>query len=179
MNKTIIFTGVLLFGIIFFIFISAIYSPSPIYKDKDLKVTPEIVEELKRAFNLEDSLIIFYPFHHRVSVKQGTNNKGFIFAIKNNKEEDAVFKYEIFFDSNYKEIIALKCGNVPLEEIGGYPTLASGEISLPANSSNAKTPELVLFDIPKTAPKCTIPYTVSVESDGELYQESKVYVTIQ
>lgn len=143
-------------------------------------VDQKVKSEINNIFKSEGSRIAFYPSDRKITLKQGARAEGFAFAINNEEAVPKKFSYKIVVTELTYDSIKSKCGiSTTIREMESWIQLSRGEINIPRSSSNAEEPELVLFDIPKTAPKCTIPYTVSVESDGELYQESKVYVTIQ
>lgn len=143
-------------------------------------IDQKIKSEINNIFKSEGSRIAFFPSDRKITLKQGAVAEGFAFAINNEETVAKKFSYTVGVPEKTYEAIKAKCGaTTTLREMESWMQLAAGDIDLPRSSNNAENPELILFDIPKTAPKCTIPYTVRVESEDELYQESKVYVTIK
>lgn len=141
-------------------------------------IDEKVKSEINNIFKSEDAKIAFYPSNKKVTLEQGARAEGFVFAINNENTVSKKFTYQVMVTESTYESIKSKCGeSTTLREMESWIQVKSSDISVPKNSIGQ--PELVLFDIPKTAPRCTIPYTLRIESEGELYDEGKMHVTIE
>jgi hypothetical protein len=137
------------------------------------QIDSKVQNEINKLFADEGNLVI-YPSDRQVSLKREDDPRGFAFSVKNNDVETADFTYNLEVDSNFDEE---KCGSTFSKEKGNdWLLVSSGSFTLgPGNSLDL--PELVLFQIPETAPPCTIPYKLEI-NEGE-YSSATVYVTIK
>lgn len=140
-------------------------------------IDDKVKSEINNIFKNEGASLAFSPSDRRVTLEQGSNNRGFAFSINNKETTEGKFVYRVFIDPNFD--LTEKCGQITLREAESWLLISTGTINIPRSSSNSDNPELILFSIPETAPKCTIPYTINVMKNGQTYSETKVYVTIE
>lgn len=142
-------------------------------------IDDKVKSEINNIFKNEGATLAFSPSDRKIKITQGTQGEGFAFAVNNKKTEQVTFTYEIKVDPLYD--LTAQCGpTMTIRESESWLLSKTGTIPLARSSSNKDNPELVLFNIPQTAPTCTIPYTINVFETGKvLYASSKVYVTIQ
>lgn len=139
-------------------------------------VDNEVQSEITKLFAEEGTALAIYPTSRQITLKKGDDPKGFAFSVKNLEVETKEFTYTIQADPEFD---FTKCGSSFKEEqANSWPIVNSGSFSLgPGNELDL--PELILFDVPNTAPPCTIPYRVDIKSGGESYAGTKVYITIE
>ncbi len=140
-------------------------------------IDDKVKSEINNIFKNEGATLAFSPSDRKVKITQGTQGEGFAFAINNKATEQVTFTYKIYVDPMYD--LTAQCGQLTIREAESWLLSKTGTVMLPRSSSNKDNPELILYNIPTTAPTCTIPYTIDVNDKGELYSQSKVYVTIQ
>ncbi len=139
-------------------------------------INDQVTTQINNIFNTdENARIAVAPSNNQVTLKQGSTNKGFAFAVNNKYTESSKFIYTIAVDTLYD--LSQKCGSLTIREANSWVLNTKGTLETP--SSSISTKELVLLEVPATAPKCTIPYTITVNKDGELYESTKVWVTIE
>lgn len=134
-----------------------------------------VLNEIDKLFSSSDKRMAVYPTTSKIEIKQGVQGKGFAFSIRNKNIDPAEFTYQILVDEAFD--IRGKC-RINYDEAQSWLLIESGSVSIPGSSA-MDDPELVLFNIPETAPACTIPYKVEVEEDGVLYDSRKVYLTVK
>jgi hypothetical protein len=140
------------------------------------KINEKALNQVDSIFKSEGAEIAIIPSDKLVSLKQGSNTNGFAFAINNKEVSEKKFTYTIFIDPLFD--LKAKCGSLTQTEATSWLLEKAGTITLARSSSNSANPIKILFNVPETAPICTIPYTVNVKKDGETYAETKVYITI-
>jgi hypothetical protein len=149
--------------------------------DLTSRINQKSLSEVDKIFEDTDSTLAFVPSDRQVSIKQGNNKDGFAFLVNNQNVRPTRFRYKIYIDPQFN--LNVQCeGGVTHKEaeswLGGY---ISGNIPQVPPSSRMENPEMIRLNIPKTAPKCTIPYTVevvNVEEEGRVYGSGKVLVSI-
>ncbi len=139
-------------------------------------VDSEVQSEIRELFAEEGNALAIYPTSRQITLKKDDDPKGFAFSVKNLEVESKDFTYTIRADPNFD---FTKCGSsFKAEQANNWLVVNSGSFSL-GPGRDLDLPELVLFSIPKTAPPCTIPYRIDIESSGENYAGTKIYVTIK
>jgi len=136
------------------------------------QIDEKVKSEINELFKKEGAKVAFSPSDRKVSLNQGSTNEGFAFSINNKDVVEKTFSYKIFVDIDLQQ----SCG-IRATEAESWLLIKEGRVKLP-RSSAMELPELVLFTIPETAPKCTIPFSIEVYDGAELYSSGKVWVTI-
>ncbi|MEK6945920.1 MAG: hypothetical protein AABW63_03945 [Nanoarchaeota archaeon] len=136
-------------------------------------VNNEVQNQINQLFSQEDKKIAVYPTSREITLKKGDTPKGFAFSVKNRDVEQAEFTYSVTASD------VSKCGSTFSEtKANNYLLGGSGTFSLgPGNALDLA--RLVKFDIPDTAPPCTIIYNLEVKKAGVSYSGADIYVTIK
>lgn len=134
-----------------------------------------VKKAIKDAFADPDKKIVVYPSEREIEIQTRTQGKGFAFSIRNVGIEDAVFIYTIGVDDLYD--ISTKC-KISAREANLWLLTNTGSLSIPRGTI-MEEPELVKFNIPESAPPCTIIYKLDVRKGGDLYTSTKIYLTIK
>lgn len=137
-------------------------------------INREIIDEISSLFADPTKKMAVYPPSRRIDLKQGEKGYGFAFSVRNNGLTDQTFKYFVGVDENFN--IQNKCG-ISKGEADSWIIVPQGSFTL-ARGKSLEEPELVLFNIPETAPPCTIPFDVKVNSERGFYDSRKFFVTI-
>lgn len=161
--------SVLVLGLIL---ISNIFASST---DSVGEIDEKVKSQINEVFAKQGLKLAFSPSDRKITLKKETMNRGFAFSVNNKANEDKTFTYEILIDAKYD--IEKNC-MIGLNEAEDWLLEPQGTLDIP-KASSMELPQLVLFNIPAVAPKCTIPYTVKVFDGNDLYSSSKVYVTIE
>jgi hypothetical protein len=131
---------------------------------------------IKEAFADPEKKIVVYPSEHEIEIKTRTQGKGFAFSVRNVEIEDMDLIYNIYIDSSFN--IKEKC-KISAKEAESWLLADEGTLSIPRGSI-MEEPELVKFNIPDSAPPCTMIYKLDVKKKGgDLYVSTKVYLTIK
>ena len=135
-----------------------------------------VQDEIRKLFADEGKTLVVYPSSRQLTLEKDDDPKGFAFSVKNNDLEDRDFTYNIKADPGFD---FTRCGTTFTEaRANRWLLINSGSFSL-GPGKDLELPELVLFDIPGSAPPCTIPYRLDVESQGENYAGTSVFITIR
>jgi hypothetical protein len=135
-----------------------------------------VKKAIKDAFADPDKKIVVYPSEREIEIQTRTQGKGFAFSIRNTGIEDANFIYNIYVDPNYD--IRTKC-QISAKEAEDWLLTDTGSLSVPRGTI-MEEPELIKFNIPESAPPCTIIYKLDVKTQGgNLYVSTKIYLTIK
>jgi len=138
------------------------------------EIDNEVQSQITHLFAKEGSRIAIYPTSRQVTMKRGDTPKGFAFSVKNLDVETQKFDYNVEVDSNFDES---KCGSTfSIEKGNDWLVISSGSFTLGPGKA-MDLPELILLDVPETAPPCTIPYNLIINK-GE-YTSAKVYITLE
>lgn len=132
----------------------------------------EVQSEIDRLFEREDKPLAIYPTSRDVIVKKGDDPKGFAFSVKNDDEGSTAFTYSLTATdvSNCK-------GSLTKETANGYLVGGSGSFNLGMGNA-LDLPRLIKFDVPKTAPVCTIIYNLDIQRNGP-FSTADVFITIK
>jgi len=123
-------------------------------------------DSLNSAFSKDGGVLAFYPSNRIIRIKQGADGEGFVFAINNPNKKETTFYYQFNLSEGYD--LQKNCGNsISKKEVEDWILQNQGSVTISASGSNSETPKLILFSIPKSAPKCTISYTLKVYEKTE------------
>jgi len=140
-------------------------------------IDSQVQNEITKLFSEEGKSLAIYPNDRDITIKAGDDPKGFAFSVRNKGVESQDYQYSVFAQDGFD--YSEKCGStMTKQKADSYLLLASGTISL-GPGSTMEIPELVKFDIPETAPPCTIPYKLDIKKGSESFQGATVYVTIK
>jgi hypothetical protein len=137
----------------------------------------EIQNQLQKLFAEETRTVAVYPTSRDVIVKKGDTPKGFAFSVRNNDVKDSTFNYQVL------AMDVSSCGgSITKDNANSYLLGGSGSFSLSAGNS-LELPRLVRFNIPESAPPCTIIYNLKItkSSDGREspYTDVDIFLTIK
>jgi len=136
-----------------------------------------VVNEINNLFSDKDLRIAFAPGTRRVNMEQGESEEGFAFSVRNKEKEEKRFTYTVEVDPNFD--VRKKCGaSFSKNDLNDWLVLDSGTINLGPEKVQ-EIPVLILFEIPESAPLCTIPFLVNVKDTGNTYVEGAVFLTIE
>ncbi len=137
-------------------------------------IDSQVQNQINQLFSKGNSEIAIYPNSREITLKKGdTPPKGFAFSVyNNNNEASSSFKYTIKADS------IEGCGSTMTKQIAeSYVLGKTGSFKL-GPSKAMDSARLVRFNVPESAPSCTIFYNVNVERNGGFYSDSQILVTI-
>ncbi len=139
-------------------------------------VDSEVQSEIRKLFADEGATLAIYPTSRQITLKKGDDPKGFAFSVKNVNIESIDFTYTIEADPAFD---FTKCGSTfTASRANSWLIVDAGSFSLgPGN--DLELPELVLFNIPESAPPCTLPYKIDIDTTSEYYTGTKIFVTIE
>ena len=138
----------------------------------------EVQSEIQKLFAEEGAALAVYPTARQITLKKGDDPKGFAFSVKNvDNSEEADFSYVTV--ANDQDPSFEKCGSsFTKSQAENYLLGGTGSFSLgPGNPLDL--PRLVKFEIPDTAPPCTIIYELEVDRDGVAFRTTQIFVTIK
>ncbi|GIU68617.1 MAG: hypothetical protein KatS3mg001_467 [Candidatus Pacearchaeota archaeon] len=137
----------------------------------------EIQNQLQKLFAEETRTIAVYPTSREVTIKKGDTPKGFAFSVRNNDVNEATFNYKV-----ESEDVSSCGGSITKENANSYILGGTGSFKLAAGNS-LDLPRLVKFNIPSSAPPCTISYTLkitkNVNNKESPYSDVQVFLTIK
>ena len=135
-------------------------------------IDSQVQSEIQKLFAQEGRSLAVYPTSREVVLTKGDDPKGFAFSVKNNDEEASyTFTVSATDVSNCGTSLSAATANSYL--IGG-----TGSFNLGAGKA-LDLPKLVKFDIPDSAPICTIVYTIDIKRAGASSSTADVFVTIK
>lgn len=137
----------------------------------------QVYSEIEKIFAESDALIVIFPRTNTISIKRGTSDEGFAFALDNLKSEDTEFHWKVFVDPDF-DIENSNC-RITSAEAEKWILQKEGKTFLQRNSDSSQNPELILFTVPRNAPICVISYVVEVYSSDKKYVESPVKIQIK
>jgi hypothetical protein len=140
------------------------------------QIDSQLTSEINKLFSSEGKRLVVYPSSRQITLTGGDDPSGFAFSVKNEDVEERDFSYVVEADPNFD---FSRCGSSFREsEANGWILTSSGSFTLPKGEP-LETPRLVIYDIPETAPPCTIPYNLEVEKQGEFYAQADIYITVE
>ncbi|MEK6917320.1 MAG: hypothetical protein AABW51_00035 [Nanoarchaeota archaeon] len=137
-------------------------------------VNNQLNDQINKLFTEDNAKkLVVLPDSRSISLKKGDDPKGFAFSVRNSDVEQAEFTYDVTADD------VSKCGSSFTQvKADNYLLGGTGKFNLgPGNSLDQA--RLVKFQIPDTAPPCTIIYDLEVKKDGVSYSGANVFVTIK
>lgn len=140
-------------------------------------VDSQIQSEINKLFSEEGQKLVIYPSSREISIKKGDTPKGFGFAVLNKDVEEHTFTYTIESEPNFD--FTGKCGSTfSKEEADSWLLANAGTFDLGPGDS-LEPYRLVKFNVPETAPPCTIPYNLNIDIDGKAYSGADVYLSVK
>ena len=134
-----------------------------------------VINEINELFTDSNKRMAVYPSTRKITIPQGTDGRGFAFSVRNNDIDEKTFTYNVAVDPNFN--IQKKC-KIGVQEAEDWIVVPSGTITL-APGQKMDNPILVVFNIPESAPPCTLPFIAEVRLDGAYYDGVTVYLTIE
>ena len=135
------------------------------------QINDAIQNQINQLFTSSSGPLVVFPASQSITIKRGDTPKGFAFELKNPDNAQATFSYTVAESSLHD------CGSLTAEQANGFVIGASGTFTAgPGAQSSA---QLVKFEVPSTAPACTVVYNLVVSgTSGSTYTDSKnVFVT--
>tara|TARA_Y100000310_G_C20402339_1_gene678023 strand:- start:143 stop:700 length:558 start_codon:yes stop_codon:yes gene_type:complete len=134
-----------------------------------------VKSEIQKIFSNEGSKIAVYPTSRKITIKQGAKSEGFAFSIKNIGVDQKTFSYTLVADQAFN----YQCGTgFTYQNAGAWISAGSGSFTLLGGTS-LDLPELVLFNIPREAPPCTVKYNLEVkDSDNVIYSSASIFLEV-
>jgi len=125
-----------------------------------------VKNEINKLFSEDNSKkIVVYPPTRKIKIQKGRDNLGFGFSIRNVKEEEAKFSYEI-------NAVEASC-NMRLSDAEDMIALGRERTGIQLSpGSMMSEPIFVRFKIPETAPPCQIRYEIKIyegSKSGPIY----------
>ena len=141
---------VLVLGVVL---IRSIFSGS---QDAVEQINSQVIDEINKVFEQEGSKISVAPSSRSISLDRKKEPAGFAFSVINRENLPGEFSYVVGATS------VAKCGiNLDIPKADGYLMVSSGNFPLGAGLK-LDLPILIKFDIPETAPPCTMIFKVNV-----------------
>ena len=135
-------------------------------------VNTEVEDQIKKLFSDEGKKLAIYPTSRDIKLKKDDDPKGFAFSVLNKDVESAKFTYSLIADD------VSDCGSLTESQANNFLIGGSGNFQLGPGSSLDQS-RLVKFNVPETAPLCTIIYLIEIEKNGEPYTGADIWVTIK
>ncbi len=142
------------------------------------QIDSQLQSKIGELFADEGLEFVLYPRSAAVNIKRGESGKGFGFAVDNTESKEKSYTWSVTATDagNWKEECGLSVG-----EANKYLILEEGSFELGKQRNNLNTGGVIIkLNIPKDAPRCTIPYKLSVkESEAGTIAGPTVFVTIK
>lgn len=136
-------------------------------------IDSEVQNQINKLFSEEGKKVAIYPTSRQITLDKDDDPKGFAFSVRNNDIESADFSYEVY------AVDASKCGS-SFRETNANNLLLGGSGDFPLGPGDVMDlPRLVKFDIPESAPPCTIIYNLEIKKEGVPYSVVDIFVTIK
>ncbi len=137
------------------------------------QIDAQVQNQINKLFTKEGKEFIIFPASRDVTVKKGDNPAGFAFSVKNNEVESKTYSYTIEAQD------VSDCGSSFTEDIAdGYLLPKEGSFSV-GPGKNLEPAELIKFNVPDSAPPCTIMYRITITEGGETFKSATVFVNIE
>jgi archaellum component FlaG (FlaF/FlaG flagellin family) len=121
------------------------------------QINTAIQDQINQLFTTENTNLAIYPNSRQITLTRGSSPAGFAFSVKNPEAASTgTFTYTLSASDVHN------CGSTfTMAQANAYILGNAGTFTLgPGNSLDL--PILVEFDIPSSAPKCTIIYDLNV-----------------
>jgi len=136
-------------------------------------IDSQVQSEINKLFADEGGKFAVYPTSRQLTVRKGDDPRGFAFSVKNDINQDAQFTYAVTAED------FTSCGTTMTKQRAeGFFLGGTGSFNL-GPSSSLDLPRLVLFEVPDSAPECTIIYNINVNRGSEFYTGAEIFVTIR
>ena len=136
-------------------------------------IDTQVQSEINKLFADEGGKLAIYPTSRQLGVRRGDEPKGFAFSVRNDINQQAGFTYAVTAND------VSNCGSTMTKTTAeSYLLGKTGSFTL-GNSASLDLPELVLFEVPDSAPACTITYSLDIKRNGEVYSGARIFVTIR
>ena len=136
-------------------------------------IDSQVQSEINKLFADEGGRLAIYPTSRQLTVRRADDAKGFAFSVRNDVNEEADFSYAVTAQD------VSDCGSAMIaSKAESYLLGKSGNFKLGAGASH-DLPELVLFNVPESAPACTVTYYLAIERKTESYSGTRIFVTIK
>ncbi len=137
------------------------------------QIDTAIQDQINKLFATEGTKLAIYPASRQISLTRGETPKGFAFSVKNNGVESADFSYSLTATDT------ASCGTTFTKETADAIVLGgSGTFSL-GPGDKLDLPILILFNVPESAPPCTITYYIDIKKAGTTYSGTNIFVTLK
>ena len=135
-------------------------------------IDSKVQDEIDNLFAQEGKKLVIYPKEREIRMKQGSSG-GFGFSIENKEMTSGIFTYVVSVGE-----ITSEC---QMTEEQAESLIILGKSGSRTLTSGAKLEDAILvkFNIPETAPLCSIRYRIEVEKDGIAYTGSDVDLVIK
>jgi hypothetical protein len=137
-------------------------------------VDNQVQSEINKLFASDEGLSVsVYPNSREITIKKGSNPKGFAFSVRNDEVNTKSFSYKVGSQD------VSKCGtSLTKAQADDYLLGKQGSFSL-GGGNTLDMPILVKLNIPKSAPPCTIIYQLEVKKGDAPYSNPNIFVTIK
>ena len=140
------------------------------------QIDSAIQNEMNKLFAEEGKTLVIYPTSRKVTLKKDAEPSGFAFSVKNNDVEDMDFTYTVEADPDFD---FTRCGSsFTPDKANRWLLIDAGSFTL-GRGNSLELAELVLFEIPESAPPCTVPFRLDIEGGGSPYVGAKFFITIK
>jgi hypothetical protein len=130
-------------------------------------IDESVKSEINKLFSEDtNKKIIIYPPSRTIPLNKGDRGEGFALSIRNVGTAPDTFTYEV-------AAIETDCPeSLSVTQADGFLGLGkSGSVQIAAGSI-MENPTLITFNIPETAPPCSIKYGITMQKGGQLYGSS-------
>ena len=127
-------------------------------------IDDQVKSEISKLFSEDSSRkIIIYPQSRVVNMKKGYKGTGFGFLIRNVDTKDSVFGYTV----SAKET---DCEKLSLAQAESFIGLGKADDNVPIGAGEIKKDAVnIAFNIPESAPPCSVRYMITLTQDGAIY----------
>lgn len=136
-------------------------------------INNEVINQINSAFSDSSSKLAVVPPSREVDLKKGEDPKGFAFSVINDEVESAQFTYQVIATD------VSRCGSTMSEaKAESYLLPKEGQFSL-GPSGQLDPPRLFKFEIPESAPSCTMIYQIEIMRESVPYASADLFVNVK
>lgn len=130
-------------------------------------IDAQVKDEINKLFAEDDTRkIVLFPGSRKITLEKGQKGSGFAFSIRNVGIEADTFTYSI-------KAVETSCPNsLSVAQADTFLKIGRQGTILIAPGSMMENPKLVTFEIPETAPPCSVSYTITMNKGGQIYGAS-------
>lgn len=137
-------------------------------------INNQVINEINGIFENPAAKISVAPNDRSITLDKGDETpKGFAFSVKNTDTTDHSYTFTVLAND-----VSNCGGSFTTQEANTYVLGGTGNFNL-GRGSTLELPRLVKFDLPESAPPCTIVYQLDVKQNGNSYTGADVFVTIK